>query len=103
MGSGRRGDCGILLPSARAQNFVDLRQSKVALFLAIVEVRGKAHACFGPVIDKDVPSEQLAADFRSMGTIDGYCACAFRGFLRRVDAPSAGLRVFQEPGGPAER
>src|SRR6267154_3039982 len=75
----------MFLPSARGQDFFDLLEREVALFLAIVKVRRKAHTRLRSIVHQNLARQQFAAYLISMRAIDRDRAGTFRGILGRVD------------------
>src|SRR5713101_4313714 len=88
-------------PGAGRENVRDLVESKIALVLAVVEVGRKANAGFRPIVHQDFAGEEFAADFGSIGAIDGDCAGALGGVFRRIDAPAARARTLEDAAGKA--
>src|SRR5580693_3524012 len=84
------------LPCMSAKNLVDLLQHEVAFLLAIVEMRRNAHAGLRAIVDQDFSSEQLAADFVSVRTVDRNGAAALGWIFWRVHAPAVGFCAFQQ-------
>src|SRR6266850_3905403 len=93
----------VFFPSARFQNLFNLCECEVALFLAIIKMRGNAHAGLGPVVDEDLPSKEFAANFVRVRALDGNGSCTLRGIFRSVDAPAARLRAFDQSRGHSNR
>src|SRR5215813_549381 len=96
-----RNRLGVLFPRAGFQDFFHLVERKVALLLAIVKMGRNAHTGHGTVIDKNVAREEFAADFIRVRAVYGDRSRAFRWIFWRVDFPSAGLCVLDEPSGHA--
>src|SRR6266702_823624 len=93
----------VFFPGAGSENFLHLRESKIAFFLSIVEMRGNAHPSLGPVVHKNVAREEFAAHLASVRAFDGNRSCPLRGIFRSVDTPAARLRAFDEPRGHTDR
>src|ERR1700688_1099053 len=93
----------MFLPSSRRQNLFHLLQRKLALFLAIIKMRRKAHACFWPVIHQNLARQQLAAHLVGMGTIDRNRPRSLYGIFRRIHSPPSRLRAFHQTRGHAHR
>src|SRR5882762_11966873 len=86
----------VFFPGARFQNLFDLCECEVALFLAIIKMRGNAYAGLGPVVDEDVPRKEFAANFVRVRALDGNGSRPRRGIFRSVDAPAARFRAFDQ-------
>src|SRR4029077_683882 len=80
--------CGMFFPCPCFKNLFHLRKCKVALILAIIEVRRDAHAGFGAVVDDDFSCEEFAADFISMRAFDRNRSRALRRIVWRVHTPA---------------
>src|SRR5258706_9844609 len=87
--SGLRGGGRMPLPCVRAEDVIYLLECEIAFLDPIVEMRRKSHAGFRPEVREDFTSQEFAADFVGMGTLDRNGACPFRWIFRCIDAPTA--------------
>src|SRR2546428_5323878 len=93
-GHASSGGLRVTLPSARGENFFDMRERGVDFVVAVVKVRGEADARLRAVVHQDVAGQQLAGDLARVRAIHGNRAGSLSGGPGRVHAPTAGERAF---------
>src|SRR5437870_1001677 len=90
------GGLQVTLPSARGENFFDMRERGVDFVVAVVKVRGEPDACLRAEVHQDVAGQQLAADLARVRAIHGNRAGSLGRVHGRVHAPTAGERAFDD-------
>ena len=81
------------------QYFLDCVDGHFDFFVGVVEVRRKTDPRFRAIVDEDVALEQGAADFRSVGHVDGDGAASLFGIARGIHAPAVLVGEFDQLGG----
>src|SRR5262249_30751761 len=89
----------VFLPSSCFQYLFDLRQSKVAFFDLVVEMRRNTNSRLRAIVHKNVSCEKLAANFSCVWTIHGNSPGAFGGILWSIYAPTSRFRAFHQSRG----
>src|SRR3989441_10836114 len=95
-GHASSGGLRVTLPSARGENFFDMRERGVDFVVAVVKVRGEPDARLRAVVHQDVAGQQLAGDLARVRAIHGNRSGALSGVHGRVHAPTAGERAFDD-------
>src|SRR3989441_4114734 len=93
-GHASSGGLQVTLPSARGENFFDMRERGVDFVVAVVKVRGEADARLRAVVHQDVAGQQLAGDLARVRAIHGKRARPLSGGPRGVHAPNPGGRAL---------
>src|SRR3989442_1033487 len=95
-GHASSGGLQVTLPSARGENFFDMRERGVDFVVAVVKVRGEPDARLRAVGHHEVAGQQLAGDRGPAPAIHRNRSGALRGVHGRVHAPTAGERAFDD-------
>src|SRR5207245_10026675 len=70
-GHASSGGLQVTLPSARGENFFDMRERGVDFVVAVVKVRGEPDARLRAVVHQDVAGQQPAGDLGRLRAIHG--------------------------------